>query len=197
MPDDTEDREKTARFPVGRAGSRLRKGFFARLREDLAAAERRDPAARSRVEILLGYSGMHAIWMHRLTHSMWQNDALKLPARLLSQFARFLTGVEIHPGAVLGRRVFIDHGMGVVIGETATVGDDVLIYHGVTLGGVGLASGTRHPTVGDGVLLGAGAKLLGPITIGAGSSVGANAVVLHDAPPNSLIVGVPATARPR
>jgi serine O-acetyltransferase len=171
--------------------------FFARLREDLSVAERRDPAARSKVEILLGYSGLHALWMHRLTHAMWQHDGLKLPARLLSQFARFLTGVEIHPGAVLGRRVFIDHGMGVVIGETATVGDDVLIYHGVTLGGVGQKAGPRHPRIGDNVLLGAGAKLLGPITIGAGSVVGANAVVLHDAPPNSLIVGVPAVARPR
>ncbi|GGF26128.1 serine O-acetyltransferase EpsC [Subtercola lobariae] len=171
--------------------------FFARLREDLAVAKRRDPAARSKGEILLGYSGLHALWVHRLTHTMWQRPGLKLPARLLSQFARFLTGVEIHPAAVIGRRVFIDHGMGVVIGETAVIGNDVLIYHGVTLGGVGPRVGKRHPTVGDGVLLGAGSKLLGPISIGDGCSVGANAVVLHDAPPNSLLVGVPAAARPR
>jgi serine O-acetyltransferase len=170
---------------------------FARLREDLAAARARDPAARSNLEVLLGYSGLHAVWMHRLTHALWRRDGLKLPARLLSQLTRFATGVEIHPGAVLGRRVFIDHGMGVVIGETARIGDDVLIYHGVTLGGVGPRDGRRHPIVGDGVLLGAGAKLLGAITIGEGSAVGANAVVLQDAPPHSLITGVPATFRPR
>ncbi|RFA09651.1 serine O-acetyltransferase [Subtercola boreus] len=172
-------------------------GFFARLREDLATAKRRDPAARSKVEVLLGYSGMHALWMHRLTHALWLRPGLRLPARLLSQFARFLTGVEIHPGAVIGRRVFIDHGMGVVIGETARVGDDVLIYHGVTLGGVGPVAGNRHPIVESDVLLGAGAKLLGPIVIGRGSAVGANAVVLQDAPPHSLVTGVPATHRPR
>ncbi|MCU1480063.1 MAG: serine acetyltransferase [Subtercola sp.] len=171
--------------------------FFARLREDLATAQRRDPAARSKLEILLGYSGLHAIWLHRLTHAMWQRDGLRLAARLVSQFARFLTGVEIHPGAVLGRRVFIDHGMGVVIGETATIGDDVLIYHGVTLGGTVPKAGQRHPHVGNNVLLGAGAKLLGPIRIGDGCAVGANAVVLMDVPPNSLAVGVPATFRPR
>ncbi|QWT23631.1 serine O-acetyltransferase [Subtercola sp. PAMC28395] len=172
-------------------------GFFGRLREDLAVALRRDPAARSRVEVLLGYSGMHALWAHRLSHRLWQRDGLKGLARLVSQFARFLTGVEIHPGATIGRRVFIDHGMGVVIGETAVVGNDVLIYHGVTLGGTGASHGPRHPTVEDDVLLGAGAKLLGPITIGRGSAVGANAVVLTDAPPHSLITGVPAVVRPR
>ncbi|RFA12001.1 serine O-acetyltransferase [Subtercola boreus] len=172
-------------------------GFFSRLREDLATAKRRDPAARSKLEVLLAYSGMHALWMHRLTHALWIRPGLKLPARLLSQLARSLTGVEIHPGAIIGRRVFIDHGMGVVIGETARIGDDVLIYHGVTLGGVGPVAGIRHPTVGDNVLLGAGAKLLGPIVIGDGSAVGANAVVLQDAPPHSLVVGVPATSRPR
>ncbi|MDF2442310.1 MAG: serine O-acetyltransferase [Subtercola sp.] len=172
-------------------------GFFPRLREDLRTAKRRDPAARSKLEVLLGYSGMHALWMHRLTHALWLRPGLKLPARLLSQAARFLTGVEIHPGAVVGRRVFIDHGMGVVIGETARVGDDVLIYHGVTLGGTGLVAGARHPVIGNGVLLGAGAKLLGPIVIGDGSAVGANAVVLQDTPPHSLVTGVPATHRPR
>ncbi|MEA9985243.1 MULTISPECIES: serine O-acetyltransferase EpsC [Subtercola] len=171
--------------------------FFSRVREDLAVARLRDPAARSKVEVLLGYSGLHALWMHHLTHAMWQREGLRLPARLLSQLTRFATGVEIHPGAVIGRRVFIDHGMGVVIGETARVGNDVLIYHGVTLGGIGPIAGPRHPSIGDNVLLGAGAKLLGPITIGEGSAVGANAVVLIDAPPHSLVVGVPATVRPR
>ncbi|RFA20321.1 serine O-acetyltransferase EpsC [Subtercola boreus] len=172
-------------------------GFFDTLGEDLATAMRRDPAARSRLEVLVGYSGMHALWMHRLTHALWLRPGFRLPARLLSQSTRFLTGVEIHPGAAIGRRVFIDHGMGVVIGETAEVGDDVLIYHGVTLGGVGPRTGRRHPIVGDDVLLGAGAKLLGAIEIGSGSAVGANAVVLQDAPPNSLVVGIPATVTPR
>lgn len=171
--------------------------FFSRMREDLRTAMRRDPAARSKIEVLLGYSGLHAMWMHRATHALWQHPGLRLPARLGSQFARFLTGVEIHPGATIGRRVFIDHGAGVVIGETATIGDDVLVYHGVTLGGVGASPGRRHPSIGDDVLLGAGAKLLGPIVIGRGSVVGANAVVLQDAPPNSLVVGVPAIVRPR
>ncbi|PPF82729.1 serine O-acetyltransferase [Subtercola sp. Z020] len=172
-------------------------GFFSRLDEDLRNAQSRDPAARSKLDVLLAYSGLHAVWMHRLSHALWLRPGLALPARLVSQLARFLTGVEIHPGAVIGRRVFIDHGMGVVIGETARVGDDVLIYHGVTLGGLGPVRGHRHPTIGDGVLLGAGAKLLGPIIIGEGSAVGANAVVLQDAPPNSLVTGVPATHRPR
>ena len=142
--------------------------FFARLKEDLDAARSHDPAARGSFENFFAYSGLHAIWFHRLTHRMWQNPSLRFPARLISQLARFLTGIEIHPGATIGRRFFIDHGMGVVIGETAEIGEDVMIYHGVTLGGRSLAKIKRHPTIGDRVVIGAGAKVLGPITIGAG-----------------------------
>jgi len=174
-------------------------GFFSRLREDVATARMHDPAARSNTEVFLAYSGLHAVWAHRLAHRMWV-AGLRLPARLLSQFSRFLTGVEIHPGATIGRRLFIDHGMGVVIGETAELGDDVMLYHGVTLGGKsrhGVPRGAkRHPTLGDGVTVGAGAKILGPVTIGAWSTIGANAVVTKDAPPNSLLVGIPARVRP-
>ncbi len=166
------------------------------LREDIAAAKLRDPAARSGWEIAVLYSGLHAIWSYRLAHRLWLRG-LRFPARALSQVTRWLTGVEIHPGATIGRRFFIDHGMGVVIGETAEVGDDVMLYHGVTLGGRTRDSGKRHPTLGDGVAVGAGAKILGPITIGAGSLVGANAVVTRDAPDDSALVGVPAKARPR
>ncbi|WP_307008321.1 serine O-acetyltransferase EpsC [Sinomonas atrocyanea] len=173
------------------------KRTVARLREDLEAAAAHDPAARGNVENFLAYSGLHAIWIHRLTHAMWQREDLRFPARLISQAGRFLTGIEIHPGATIGRRFFIDHGMGVVIGETAEIGDDVFLYHGVTLGGRSLAKVKRHPTIGDGVTIGAGAKVLGPITIGAGSAVGANAVVVKDAPPNSIVTGVPATWRHR
>ena len=147
-----------------------------RVREDLAAAKLRDPAARNGFEIAVLYSGLHAIWSYRLAHALWVRG-LRFPARALSQLTRWLTGVEIHPGAVIGRRFFIDHGMGVVIGETAEIGDDVMLYHGVTLGGRTREGGKRHPTLGDGVAVGAGAKILGPITIGAGSAVGANAVV--------------------
>ncbi|BCT76506.1 serine acetyltransferase [Sinomonas cyclohexanicum] len=175
----------------------LIKRTVARLREDLDAAAAHDPAARGNVENFLAYSGLHAIWIHRLTHAMWQKPELRFPARLISQAGRFLTGIEIHPGATIGRRFFIDHGMGVVIGETAEIGDDVFLYHGVTLGGRSLAKVKRHPTIGDGVTIGAGAKVLGPITIGAGSAVGANAVVVKDAPPNSIVTGVPATWRHR
>ncbi|WP_235779269.1 serine O-acetyltransferase EpsC [Sinomonas notoginsengisoli] len=173
------------------------KRTVARLREDLEAATAHDPAARGNVENFLAYSGLHAIWIHRLTHAMWQREELRFPARLISQAGRFLTGIEIHPGATIGRRFFIDHGMGVVIGETAEIGDDVFLYHGVTLGGRSLAKVKRHPTIGDGVTIGAGAKVLGPITIGAGSAIGANAVVVKDAPPNSIVTGVPATWRHR
>jgi serine O-acetyltransferase len=169
---------------------------FGRVREDLATALRRDPAARSRLEIFLSYPGVHAIWYHRVAHSWWIRGA-RLPARMLSNLARRRTGVEIHPGAVLGRRVFIDHGMGVVIGETAVVGDDVLMYHGVTLGGVSEKPGRRHPLIGDRVSIGTGASVLGPIAVGADSVIGAAAVVLRDAPPDSLLVGAPAVARPR
>lgn len=169
---------------------------LARVREDIAAAKLRDPAARSAVEIAVLYSGLHAIWSYRIAHRLWKRD-LRFAARALSQVTRWTTGIEIHPGATIGRRFFIDHGMGVVIGETAEVGDDVMLYHGVTLGGRTREGGKRHPTLGDGVAVGAGAKILGPITIGAGSVVGANAVVTHDAPDDSVLVGVPAKARTR
>jgi serine O-acetyltransferase len=160
------------------------------LREDIRSVFDRDPAARSTLEVLLCYAGLHAIWDHRITHWLWSHN-LKLLARMLSQFSRFITGIEIHPGAVIGRRFFIDHGMGVVIGETAEIGDDVTMYHGVTLGGVSTSKGKRHPTIGDGVVIGAGAKILGAIEIGSGSRVGANAVVVDEIPPDSVVVGVP------
>jgi serine O-acetyltransferase len=173
-----------------------RLGAFARVREDIAAAKLRDPAARGAAEIAVLYSGLHAIWSYRLSHALWRRG-WRFPARALSQLTRWVTGVEIHPGATIGRRFFIDHGMGVVIGETAEIGDDVMLYHGVTLGGRTRDAGKRHPTLGDGVAVGAGAKILGPIAIGAGSVVGANAVVTRDAPADSVLVGVPATARAR
>jgi serine O-acetyltransferase len=166
------------------------------LREDLQAARDRDPSARSLFEIALGYPGVHAVWFHRIAHRMWREPALRLPARLLSQAVRVLTGIEIHPGAELGRRLFIDHGMGVVIGETAEVGDDVLLFHGVTLGGRSMRKGKRHPTLGDNVTVGAGAKILGPVSIGSGVQVGANAVVITDVPTDHLAVGIPARIRP-
>ncbi|MGS0687438.1 serine O-acetyltransferase EpsC [Nakamurella sp. GG22] len=166
------------------------------LREDLQAARDRDPAARSLVEIALGYSGVHAVWAHRLAHRMWREPLLRLPARLLSQAARVVTGIEIHPGAQLGRRLFIDHGMGVVIGETAVVGNEVLLFQGVTLGGRSMRHGKRHPTLGDNVTVGAGAKILGAVSIGSGSQVGANAVVITDVPTNHIAVGIPARIRP-
>ncbi|MCC3297674.1 serine O-acetyltransferase EpsC [Arthrobacter caoxuetaonis] len=171
--------------------------LLSRLREDLDAAASHDPAARGSFENLVVYSGLHAIWVHRLTHRMWSKPALRFPARVLSQAARFATGIEIHPGATIGRRFFIDHGMGVVIGETAEIGDDVMLYHGVTLGGRSLAKVKRHPTLCNGVVVGAGAKILGPVTIGANSAVGANAVVVKDAPADSIITGIPATWRHR
>lgn len=160
------------------------------IREDIRAVKERDPAARSALEIVLSYPGMHAVWGHRVTHWLWKRNA-KLPARVLAEIIRILTGVEIHPAAVLGARVFIDHATGVVIGETAEVGDDVTIYHGVTLGGTSLDGGKRHPTIGDNVTIGAGAKVLGAITIGENSQIGANSVVIKAVPPNSVVVGVP------
>lgn len=163
--------------------------------EDLHTALREDPAARNVFEVALGYPGVHAIWAYRITHRMW-HAGFKLPARLLSQLIRSATGVEIHPGAVLGRRLFIDHGMGVVIGETAEVGEDVTIFHGTTLGGTSMTKGKRHPTIGNRVVIGAGAKVLGPIHIGDDVKIGANAVVVKDVPPGSVSVGVPAKARP-
>lgn len=159
--------------------------------EDLQTARREDPAARTLVEVALGYPGVHAVWAYRVTHRMW-HAGFKLSARLLSQLVRAATGVEIHPGAVLGRRLFIDHGMGVVIGETAEVGEDVTIFHGTTLGGTSMSKGKRHPTVGSHVVIGAGAKVLGPITIGDRAKIGANAVVVKDVPSGAVSVGVPA-----
>ena len=174
-------------------------GVISSIREDVAMARAHDPAARSNIEVFLAYSGLHAVWSYRVAHRMWE-AGLRLPARLLSQFTRFLTGIEIHPGARIGRRLFIDHGMGVVIGETSDIGDGVLLYHGVTLGGKtrhGVTRGEkRHPTLHDGVTIGAGAKVLGPIVIGAWSTIGANAVVTRDAPPKSLLLGIPAAVQP-
>ncbi|CAN5839670.1 serine O-acetyltransferase [soil metagenome] len=167
------------------------------LREDMQNARVHDPAARGDVENALVYSGLHAIWSHRIAHRLWATPALRGPARLLAQFTRFLTGIEIHPGATIGRRFFIDHGMGVVIGETAEIGDDVMLYHGVTLGGRSLKQGKRHPTIGDRVTIGAGAKILGPLRIGDDSAIGANAVVTHDVPAESTATGIPAVVRSR
>jgi serine O-acetyltransferase len=164
--------------------------FFASARADIQSALQRDPAARSWFEIALLYPGLHAVWIHRITHWLWLGGA-KLAARWLSQLARGLTGIEIHPGATIGRGLFIDHGMGVVIGETAEIGDDVTLYHGVTLGGTSLEKGKRHPTIGNRVTIGAGAKVLGNIIIAADSRIGANAVVVKSSPENSVIVGVP------
>ena len=171
--------------------------LLATLREDLRNARVHDPAARGDVENALVYSGLHAIWSHRLAHRMWAVPALRGAARMLSQLTRFATGIEIHPGAMIGRRFFIDHGMGVVIGETTEIGDDVMLYHGVTLGGRSLEHGKRHPTIGDRVTVGAGAKVLGPVHIGDDSAVGANAVVTHDVPPESIATGIPAVVRHR
>ena len=161
-----------------------------KIREEISAVLERDPAARSRLEVVLCYPGLHALWTHRLTHWLWEHN-LKLLARLISQWARLFTGIEIHPGAEIGSRLFIDHGMGVVIGETASVGDDVTLYQGVTLGGTGKRNGKRHPTLRNNVVVGAGAQILGNITIGENSRVGAGSVVLTDVPDNSTIVGVP------
>jgi len=163
--------------------------------QDVDAAIARDPAAQSRLETFLASPGLHAIWAHRLAHRLWLNPAYRLPARLLSQASRALTGVEIHPGAVIGRRFFIDHGMGVVIGETAVVGDDVMMYHDVTLGGRSLKRVKRHPTVGDRVTIGAGARVLGDITVGDDAQIGANSVVTRDVPAGSVAVGIPAQIR--
>jgi serine O-acetyltransferase len=166
------------------------------IREDIRNARSHDPAARNTFETFVVASGLHAIWAYRWHHWLW-NHHVKFPARLGSQVARTLTGIEIHPGASIGRRFFIDHGMGVVIGETAEIGDDVMLYHGVTLGGRSLEAGKRHPTLGNGVVVGAGAKILGPLTIGAHSAVGANAVVVRDVPADSIVVGIPGVARPK
>lgn len=187
-----EDRNRLARAKA--RASRI--GLFARFSEDLQAAISHDPAVRSKIELVLAYPGLHAIWTHRLAHSLWIRNR-RLLARLISQWARAVTGIEIHPGAQIGRRFFIDHGMGVVIGETAEVGDDVMLYHDVTLGGRSMAKVKRHPTLGNGVIVGAGARILGPVLIGNGCEIGANAVVVKDVPDNSVAVGIPATVRPR
>ncbi len=160
------------------------------IREDVATVLDRDPAAKSRVEVFLCYSGLHAVWFYRINHSLWNHGFLLL-ARWLSQVARLLTGIEIHPGAKIGRRLFIDHGLGVVIGETAIVGDDVTLYQGVTLGGTGKEHGKRHPTIEDNVVVGGGAKVLGNITVGRNCRIGAGSVVLRSVPDDSTVVGVP------
>jgi serine O-acetyltransferase len=163
---------------------------FRLLREDIRTVFARDPAARSLPEVLLCYPGLHALTLHRLAHFLWRHR-LRLPARMLSHANRFLTGVEIHPGAKIGRRFFLDHGMGVVIGETAEIGDDVLMYQGVVLGGTSLEKKKRHPTIGNNVVIGCAAILLGPITVGDGARVGSNSVVVKSVPPGATVVGVP------
>lgn len=165
--------------------------MFTRLREDIRCVFDRDPAARSFWEVLTCYPGLHALTLHRVSHWYWTHG-LKWLARFSSHVGRFLTGIEIHPGAAIGRRVFIDHGMGVVIGETAEIGDDCTLYHGVTLGGVSWNHGKRHPTLGKGVVVGAGAKILGPITVGDGAKVGSNSVVVKAVPPGATVIGIPA-----
>jgi len=165
--------------------------MFSRIREDIRCVFERDPAARSVWEVITCYPGFHALQWHRVSHAMWR-ARLRWLARFTSHIARFLTGIEIHPGALIGRRVFIDHGMGVVIGETAEIGDDCTLYHGVTLGGVSWDHGKRHPTLGKGVVVGAGAKILGPFVVGDGAKVGSNSVVVKPVPPGATVVGIPA-----
>ena len=170
--------------------------MFRHLREDISSVFRRDPAARNTFEVLTNYPGLHALLLHRVAHWLW-GVGLKWLARTLSTLTRWFTGIEIHPGATIGRRFFIDHGMGVVIGETTVIGDDVTLYQGVTLGGISWNKGKRHPTIGDRVVIGAGAKILGPILVGDDAQVGANAVVVKDVAPGSVVVGVPGKVRKR
>ncbi len=171
----------------------LARRMIAAVSEDVESAKDRDPALTSTLDAFVNSPGLHAIWSHRVAHAMWtRSDALRMPARMLSTATRAVTGVEIHPAAQLGRRCFIDHGMGVVIGETSVVGDDVLLYHGATLGSRDARDGQRHPTIGNGVMIGAGARVLGPVTVGAGARVGANAVVVKDVPAGATAVGVAA-----
>lgn len=165
-------------------------GIFGRMKEDMDVVFEQDPAARTYLEVFLTYSGLHAVWNHRIAHWFYKKK-LYFIARAISQISRFFTGIEIHPGAVIGRRFFIDHGMGVVIGETCEIGDDVIIYQGVTLGGTGHEKGKRHPTIKDHVLIATGAKVLGSITVGEHSNVGGGSVVLKDVPDNSTVVGIP------
>jgi serine O-acetyltransferase len=164
--------------------------MLAAIRQDIRAAKERDPAVPTTLQVIFAYPGVHAIWGHRISHWLWNRGA-RVAARVFAELTRILTGVEIHPGAILGARLFIDHATGVVIGETAEVGDDVTIYHGVTLGGTGADTGKRHPTIGDRVIVGAGAKILGPIKVGDDSRIGANAVVVKEVPSSSVVVGVP------
>lgn len=168
------------------------RGFrmFKRIKEDIQVVFERDPAARSSLEVVLTYSGVHAIWSHRVSHFLWKRKLYTF-SRMISQIARLLTGIEIHPGATIGRRLFIDHGMGIVIGETCEIGDNVTLYQGVTLGGTGKEKGKRHPTIGNHVLIASGAKVLGSMKIGDYSKVGAGSVVLQEVPPHSTVVGVP------
>src|SRR5690625_5213964 len=165
-------------------------GVFKRMKEDMDIVFEQDPAARTYLEVFLTYSGIHAVWMHRIAHALYKRKLFFI-ARVISQLSRFLTGIEIHPGAKIGRRLFIDHGMGVVIGETCEIGDDVTIFQGVTLGGTGNEKGKRHPTIKDNALIATGAKVLGSITIGEHSKVGGGSVVLKDVPPHSTVVGIP------
>jgi serine O-acetyltransferase len=165
--------------------------MFERVKEDIRVVFERDPAARNVFEVITSYPGLHAIWLHRIAHFLW-NKGAKTLARIISHINRFLTGIEIHPGAKIGRRFFIDHGMGVVIGETAEIGDDVLMYQGVVLGGTSLKKEKRHPTIGNNVVIGAGAILLGPIKVGDGAKIGAGSVVIKDVPEGTTVVGVPA-----
>ncbi len=184
----------------GAYGTRLRNRTMIHITEDrndsstlfsdVEAVLRRDPAARTRIEVILAYPGLHALWMYRVAHRLWMRGS-RLTARIISNFARRLTGIEIHPAATIGRRLFIDHGMGIVIGETAVIGDDVTLYHGVTLGGTSLEKKKRHPTIGNRVTIGAGAKILGDILIGDDSRIGANSVVVRDVPSNSVVIGIP------
>jgi serine O-acetyltransferase len=164
--------------------------MLAAIREDIRAAIERDPARPTALQVIFAYPGVHALWGHRISHWLWTRGA-RVAGRVFGELTRIFTGVEIHPGAVIGNRLFIDHATGVVIGETAEVGDDVTIYHGVTLGGISTDPGKRHPTIGDRVIIGAGAKILGPIKIGADSRIGANAVVVKEVPSSSVVVGVP------
>ena len=170
--------------------------MFKTLRENINSVYERDPAARNAIEVLLCYPGLHAVYFHKVSHFLWKHK-FRLLARLVSQAGRFFTGIEIHPGAKIGKRFFIYHGMGVVIGETAEIGDDVTIYHGVTLGGTSWKKEKRHPTVGDRVIIGTGAKILGPLTIGHDSKVGANSVVVNEVPAHSTVVGIPAKSTKR
>jgi serine O-acetyltransferase len=192
--DSSTDRSITRTGPRGRSTS-LWRPVLARFLEDLDAAIERDPAVDSRIEMALTSPGLHAIWVHRVSHRLWTKPGGRLASRLLSQLTRAITGVEIHPGAQIGRRFFIDHGMGVVIGETAEVGDDVLLYHGVTLGGRSMQRVKRHPTVGNNVTIGAGARVLGPVYIGDRVQIGANSVVVKDIPAGAVATGIPATIR--